>query len=235
MTRLPVRADPVGDGLRRLVVDGDHGRAGIGDQTLLDRGIGFERAVAVEVVGRDVEQHADGRIEARRQVDLEGRALDHMEAAAAGRLQRQDRLADIAAKRHLAAGGGDEMGDQRRRRRLAVGAGDGDERRLRAMAPPLAAEQLDVADDLDAGGLGADHRPVRRRMGERHARRQHQRREALPVGDVQIDDRRCRRRAPRRPHSRCRPRRRPSPRRRQAPARWRGRSRRGRRPRRLLR
>ncbi len=179
----------VGDRLRRPVVDGDHRHVGIGDQALLDRGIGLEGAVAVEMVGREVEQHADRRVEARREIDLEGGALDHMETATARRLQREDRLADIAAERHLAAGGGDEMGDQRRGGRFAVGAGDGDERRVGTMAPPLAAEQLDIADDLDAGGARAGNRPVRHGMGERHARRQHQRGEALPVGNAQVDDR----------------------------------------------
>ena len=57
------------------------------------------------------------------------------------------------------------------------------------MAAALAAEQLDVADDLDAGRARADHRPVRLRVGERHAGREHQRGEALPVGDAQILDR----------------------------------------------
>ncbi len=45
-----------------------------------------------------------------------------------------------------------------------------------------AGEQLDVAEDLDAGGAGLLHRPVRRGMGQRHARRQHQGGEARPVG-----------------------------------------------------
>jgi hypothetical protein len=40
------------------------------------------------------------------------------------------------------------MVDQRRGGRFAVGAGDGDERGVRRKPPPLAAEQLDVADDL---------------------------------------------------------------------------------------
>ena len=41
------------------------------------------------------------------------------------------------------------MGDERRRGRFAVGAGDGDEGRFRRDLAAFAAEQLDVADDLD--------------------------------------------------------------------------------------
>ena len=38
----------------------------------------------------------------------------------------------------------------------------------------LAAEQLDVADDLEAGRLGAFDGPMRFRMRQRHAGRQHE-------------------------------------------------------------
>ena len=66
--------------------------------------------------------------------------------------------------------------DQRRRGRLAVGAGDGDEGRILARGRrPLAAEQLNVADHLDAGVFRQHRRPVRLGMRERHARRKHQR------------------------------------------------------------
>ena len=69
--------------------------------------------------------------------------------AGARRLERQDRGADIAAELHVVARARREMRDQRGRGRLAVGAGDRDERRVGRVQPPLAAEQLDVADDLD--------------------------------------------------------------------------------------
>ncbi len=72
-------------------------------------------------------------------------------ASHARRLQRQDRGADIAAHLGVEAGTAHQMRDQRRGSRFAVGAGDGDERRVRRVAAPLAAEQLDVADHLDAG------------------------------------------------------------------------------------
>ena len=91
------------------------------------------------------------------------------------RLERQDRAADVAAHLHVAAELAQDVRDERRRRRLAVGAGDGDERRLGARERPLAAEELDVADDLDARGAGLLDRPVRLGMRERHAGRQHER------------------------------------------------------------
>ena len=86
----------------------------------------------------------------------------------------------------VVAGRAQEMGDQRGRGRLAVGAGDGDERRARRVRRALAAEQLDVADHLDAGCARQPHRPVRRRMRQRHAGRQHQRGDPRPVDVPQI-------------------------------------------------
>ena len=88
------------------------------------------------------------------EVDLEGGDLDHVVAAHPRRIERQDRRADIAAELHVALRRRQEMRDQRRRGRLAVGAGDRDEGRVGDVPPPLAAEELDVADDLDAGCLG---------------------------------------------------------------------------------
>ena len=87
-----------------------------------------------------------------------------------------DRIAraDIAAHLHVAAGLAQDMRDQRRGGRLAVGAGDADERRVRRDAGPLAAEQLDVADDLDAGARAPLDRPMRLGMGQRHAGREHE-------------------------------------------------------------
>ena len=157
-----------------------------GDQALLHRGIMFERAVAIDVVFADIEQDADGGIERRRQIDLIGRHLDDVDPSHARRLQRQDRGADIAAHLGVVAGNPHQMRDQRRGGRFAVGAGDGDERRIRRMTAALAAEQFDIADHLDAGLLRRQHGPVRRRMGERRAGRQHQRGEIRPRHLAQI-------------------------------------------------
>ena len=142
MLRHQMSSTPTIDGALRLHA---------GDQPLLHRGVMLQRAVTVDMVFADIEQNADGRIERRREIDLVGRHLDHMHAAHPRRLQRQDRGADIAAHLGVVAGDLHQMRDQRGRGRLAVGAGDRDERRIRRMAAALAAEQFDVADHLDAG------------------------------------------------------------------------------------
>src|SRR6185369_13115358 len=53
----------------------------------------------------------------------------------------------------------------------------------------LAAEQLDVADHLDRGIAREADAPMRRRMGQRHAGREHQRRDLTPVDVAQVGDR----------------------------------------------
>ena len=72
--------DPVGDGGRQCVVYADHRGFGAIDQPLLDRGIVLHGAVPLQVILGEVQQHADGRIERRREIDLIGRALDDMDA-----------------------------------------------------------------------------------------------------------------------------------------------------------
>ena len=137
----------------------------------------------------DVEQDPDRGIERRRKIDLERGALDHVHAARRGRQQRQDRGADIAAELRVVVRGLEQMRHQRRRGGLAVGAGDRDERRVGRDVAPLAAEQLDVADHLDRRVARKPDRPVRRRMRERHAGREHQRGDPAPVDMAQVGDR----------------------------------------------
>ncbi len=60
--------DPVGGVAAPSVVDADDRgalRLHAGDQTLLHRGIMFERAVTIDMVFADIEQDADGGIERR--------------------------------------------------------------------------------------------------------------------------------------------------------------------------
>ncbi len=149
--------DALGRSRAPFVVDADHRdtiRLHAGDQPLLDRGVMLERAVAVEMVLADIDaecRRAD-RASARDRSDRTS-TRPHGRGPARGGLQRQHRGADVAAEVGGAAGGLQQMMDQRRGGGLAVGAGDGDERRVRRELAPLAAEQLDVADDLDAGFL----------------------------------------------------------------------------------
>jgi hypothetical protein len=151
----------------------------------LERGVVLHAAVPVEMVGRDVEQHADRGAERRRQLDLERRHLDDVDALGGWRRQLQDGGADVAAHLRIPACGAKNVGDERRGGRLAVGAGDRNERRFRTALRPLAAEKLDIADDLHPGGVRLGDRPMRRGMGQRHARRQH-RAANRPVGTRQI-------------------------------------------------
>src|SRR5215475_5349700 len=102
------------------------------------------------------------------------------------RSEREDRCADIAAELRVHAGRGDEMRDQRRRRRLAIGAGDADEWSIRREMPTFAAEQFDIADHLDAGFACKLHGPMRQWMGERNAGREHERGKLRPIDDMQI-------------------------------------------------
>jgi hypothetical protein len=142
--------------------------------------------MAVEVVGRDVEENADRRLQGGRELDLEGGHLDHVATVRGRRLKRQHRGADVAAHLHVAARRCEDVRREGGRRRFAVGAGDGDERRLGCDPRALAGVKLNVADDLHVGCPGLAHDPVRLGMGERHARRQHQGGEAAPVGGRQV-------------------------------------------------
>jgi hypothetical protein len=128
-----------------------------------DRCIGLHRAVPVEMVGRQVEQRADLRLEAGHQVDLVGRQLEHIDPPRQRRRQQKGRGADVAADLGIAPGRPQHVAGKRGGGRLAVGAGDRDD--LGPGAVHLAGEHLGVADDLDACRTGAAHRPVRRRDG----------------------------------------------------------------------
>src|SRR3954469_24211333 len=101
------------------------------------------------MIRRQIDQCADRRVERRRQIDLIGRALDNVYAIGVRRLERKDCGTDIAAELRIAPGRSQNVRGERGGRRLAVGAGDGDEWRCRSMKLSFAAEQLDVADDLD--------------------------------------------------------------------------------------
>ena len=119
--------------------------------------------MAVEMVGRDVGEDAGIGLEARHQVDLEGRQFQHIDPVPDRLAQQEHRLADIAADIDIASGRREEMAGERRRRRLAVGAGD--RHQPGAAAGDLALEDFGIADDLDAGGLRLLDRPMRLRDG----------------------------------------------------------------------
>ena len=112
------------------------------------------------MVGRDVEPDRDIGAEAIEQLELVGRELQHIEAARPERREIERAAADIAADLAAPPGLDEDMADQGRRRRFAVGAGDADETRLGLGA----GQQLDVADDLLAGR--ARRRGDRMRLGQ---------------------------------------------------------------------
>ena len=72
------------------------------DEARLEGGVVLHGAVPVEVVGRDVEQHADAGRQRGRQLDLERRHLDDVDAILGRRLQIQDGGADVAAHLRVA-------------------------------------------------------------------------------------------------------------------------------------
>src|SRR3954453_1565803 len=109
-----------------------------------------------------------------------------MHALRRRRRERENRRADIAAELHIMPESAKEMCDQRRCRRLAVGAGNRNARGRWGSFRACAAEELDVADDLDLGLASAFYAPVRLGMGQRNAWRQDQRTEIVPVGKLEF-------------------------------------------------
>ena len=107
--------------------DGDVVVALVGEHLQLCGDVVVEAGVAVEVVGREVEDHRGlGREE--RVLELERRHLAHDRRV--GRQpadQRRQRGADVACDRHRQRRLAVDVADPLGRRRLAVGAGHGDE------------------------------------------------------------------------------------------------------------
>ena len=176
-------------GAAMIVVDAQHHMIGARDEPLFHRRIVVHGSMAINVVGGDVDQHADARRQRWREIDLERRTFDHMDAATRGRFKIENGRADIAAQLHIMSRLAQDMGDERSRGRFAIGAGDGHKGRIGRKTRAFATEQLDIADDFDASGLRLPHGPVGRRMRERHARRENQRGETRPIGDDQIHHR----------------------------------------------
>ncbi len=86
------------------------------------------RAVPIEMIRRDVEQHRGLRRELERVFELERRCLADDRRARLDRLdERAERGADVAGDGDRQAGLAMDVADQLRRRRLAVRAGHGDE------------------------------------------------------------------------------------------------------------
>jgi hypothetical protein len=106
-------------------------------------------------------------------------------------LEAEHAHADVAADAHVASGHGADVADQRGGGRLAVGAGDRHDLRALVLGRGVhrAGEEFHVAEDLDARVPGAFHGPVWRRVGQRHAGRQHEGGELRPVGLGKVGER----------------------------------------------
>ncbi len=124
-----------------------------------------------------------------RQLELIGAHLEDVGPVRAQWLERQRRHADIAADGDAPAARLQDVADERGGGRFAVRAGDAEIAR-RALAQR---QELDVADDRDAGFAGARRDRVRRRERVRNARREHQRAHVLEIGRGEIGERHARR------------------------------------------
>src|SRR4029078_4993823 len=93
------RGDPRGRRCAPGVIDADHRSAAgrhAGHQALLDGRVVVHRAVAIEVVFAEIDEHADGRIDRGREIDLIGGTLDHVVAARPRAREAQARPTAVA-------------------------------------------------------------------------------------------------------------------------------------------
>ena len=146
------------DGAGAIVVDADHRRARrrlAVENQLFGGNVVVHGAVAVQVIGADIEQHRHVEGDRHGEFELEGGHLQHIGPALAQGIEVKRRNAQVAAHFRLAARDLQDVPDEGRGGGLAVGAGDPDESRFALGAD----QQLGVADDLEAGGAGHfDHR-----------------------------------------------------------------------------
>ena len=137
-----------------LVAVGDDGQVAgveVGEQLLLGRRVVLHGVVPVEVVGRDVEQHAHVRVQALGGGQLEARELGHEPlAGGTARHLADGHGADVADGLGRKAARAQQVAGERGRGGLAVRAGDAHPA-LGAHAPG----KLGLADDLVCGRLGA--------------------------------------------------------------------------------
>ena len=138
------------------IVDPDHrgvGRRLAVENLPLGPGIAGHVAVAVEMVGAEVEHRR--RIEAERCDSLQhvGGHFQHVDPVMGQQRQRQGGGAEIAARRDRPPGRRQDMRQQRRGGGFAVGAGDAGEPR-RANPPPRTAleQQVGIRQDRHPGG-----------------------------------------------------------------------------------
>ena len=121
-----------------------------------------ERAMPVDVVGLQVEQHRDARSQCLHVLELERRQLaDDPGVGLDGADERGERMTDVARHRSRPARCVEDRAEQRGRRRLSVRSGDADQR-----VGQQPGAELDLRDDADAARL-ARRLPVARHRGRR--------------------------------------------------------------------
>ena len=141
-------------GARAGIVDADHrqvaGCLAVEDRALR-RGIAGHVAMAIDMVGAEVEHRR--RIEAERGESLQhvGGHFQHVDAVVWQQRQRQRGGAEIAARRDGHAGAVQDVRQQRGGGGFAVGAGDAGEARARAGAAHRLEQQFHVGQDRHAG------------------------------------------------------------------------------------
>ena len=99
-------AHDVGEEAALVLVDADDRarRAAVGEEPALGGEVAAEAAVAVEVVGGEVEEDRDVGLQRAGEVDLVGGELEDDDHAVRGRVEVEDAAADVAADLDRAAG-----------------------------------------------------------------------------------------------------------------------------------
>ena len=116
----------------------------------LAQGVVFKAAVAVEVVGRDVEDDGDGGVELLSRFELEAGDFEDGPGGVGGFVDEgDDGHADVAADEGGNAGLLQDFAEQRGGGGLAVGAGDGED-----LALEEAGGEFEFADDGAAEAFG---------------------------------------------------------------------------------
>jgi hypothetical protein len=135
-----------GDGAEATRDDGHVGFGLVLEDAQLGFAVGVVRAVTVEMIGLEVQQDRNAWAQPMDVLELEARQLAHnpgvpVECA----VEARQRTADVARDRDRPAVGTEHRAEQLARRRLAVRAGDADER-----VPQQAKAELDLAPDRDS-------------------------------------------------------------------------------------
>jgi len=134
------------DHLIARVKDGKIVRTRELDSARLEVDVALECAVALEMVGGDVEDHAHMEARPLDGLELEGGELEHHPVVSCDLVEPvEHRVADVAADDHRPVSCGQHVAGERGGGRLAVGAGDTHHRSRAELE-----KEVDLARDRDA-------------------------------------------------------------------------------------